>query len=515
MQRFRILLGSLSVLAGVLLAASGASAQAVPTSAPPSSGSGSVQAVVTGPEDVAVGRTIVLDATVSKSSGSTIQYRWYVEGKLQPISETVEAVYTPEQPGILNFRLIVASTSATGATVTTQITHTVNVYSRKIVLIADSSVPQDKLQLHKQVAADAGVFLRVLQPSPTGSPLNDEEALSTLISEQVDSLAGANAIVLWTSGISGLQSLMRAVSNDQEMMTELPNQTIVQIADGSLQTLARIARGPYSVLRPQQIILTRKEALDPLLTAKSIDQFTQDLSQRDLEHLTINASTAGLRPWNLLSSLVNAMLTKGIPSQTVILLLVLPFIAMILAFLRQVVGITTFGLYTPSIIALSFLALGWKLGVFFLVFILVTGYATRAVMQRWRLLYIPKVAIILTVVSFTLLILMGLSTIYNVTFSRETVFILLIMSTLSESFLNLKTEEGWKSAIFGIVETTAAALICVFIVQWDVFQSLILAYPELILLTIIVDAILGKWTGLRLVEYFRFKEVFHHMQEEE
>jgi hypothetical protein len=181
------------------------------------------------------------------------------------------------------------------------------------------------------------------------------------------------------------------------------------------------------------------------------------------------------------------MLTKGVPSQTVILLLVLPVIAMILAFLKQIVGITTFGLYTPSIIALSFLALGWQIGVLFLCFIVATGYLTRMAMRRMRLLYIPKVAIILTVVSFTLLLLLGISAYFDVTFSRETIFILLIMSTLAESFLNLKTEQGWTSAILGIGETIMAALLCVFIVQWTLFQSIILAYPELLLLTIVVD----------------------------
>ena len=65
-----------------------------------------------------------------------------------------------------------------------------------------------------------------------------------------------------------------------------------------------------------------------------------------------------------------------------------------------------------------------------------------------------------------------------------------------------------------IGETIMAALLCVFIVQWTLFQSMILAYPELLLLTIIVDVFLGRWTGLRLVEYFRFREVFSHLQEE-
>lgn len=472
------------------------------------------QAVITGPTDVAIGRTIVLDATVSRGSGATVTYKWFVEGRAQPISETIEAVYTPERAGTVIFRLEIGISEAGGTPERLEVTHVVDVYNRKIVLVASPSISSEKLALHAKTASDAGVFLRILRPTPSASPLGDEEALSNLLSEQADSIAGANAIVLWTDGISGLQSLLRAVQGSDDLTAGMRNQTIVLLTDGSLSTLARTARGPYSVLRPQQILLTRKEALDPLLESQSADAFIKDLQARDMEYLSINASTAGLRPWNLLSSLVNAMLTKGVPSQTVILLLVLPFIAMILAFLRQVIGFTTFGLYTPSIIALSFLALGWQLGVFFLLFILVTGYGTRSVMKRWRLLYIPKVAVILTVVSLTLLVLMGLSAYFGITFSRETIFILLIMSTLTESFLALKTEEGWKTATLGILETIGASLICVFIMRWDVFQSLILAYPELIILTVVVNVMLGRFTGLRLMEYFRFKEVFKHLQEE-
>ena len=31
---------------------------------------------------------------------------------------------------------------------------------------------------------------------------------------------------------------------------------------------------------------------------------------------------------------------------------------------------------------------------------------------------------------------------------------------------------------------------------------------------IVVNIALGRWTGLRLVEYVRFREVFRHLQEE-
>ena len=291
--------------------------------------------------------------------------------------------------------------------------------------------------------------------------------------------------------------------------------TLVLITSQGLQTLARTARGPFSVLHPKQILVTRKEAINPLLAAENMDAFLQEITQRDIDFLIVDARTAAIRPWNLLSSLVNYMLTHGVSSQTVILLLVLPIIATILAFMKQVIGITTFGLFAPSIVVLSFLVLGWKIGIIFLLFILTTGYATRMFMRRWRLLYIPKVAIILTVVSLTLLLLIGLGAWYGMTFNRDTVFVLLIMSTLAESFLNLKTEEGWYTAVLEVGETILVALLCVFIIQWPLFQSMILAYPELILLTIFINVFLGRWTGLRIVEYFRFREVFRHLQEEE
>ena len=192
----------------------------------------------------------------------------------------------------------------------------------------------------------------------------------------------------------------------------------------------------------------------------------------------------------------------------------LPIIATILTFLKQGIGITTFGLYTPAIVALSFLALGVQLGLLFLLIILTVGYATRAYLQRFRLLYIPKVAVILTMVSIVLLVILGVGTLLGLSLPRDTVFILLILSTLSESFLNLTTEEGWFSATIAIAETVFAALLCTMIVQWSALQSILLAYPELTLLTILVNVFLGRWTGLRLVEYFRFREVFAHLQEE-
>ncbi len=491
-----------------ILTASSASAQETePTTVEP------LTPIITGPEEIMVGRTLVLDASSSKGLGEDTSYRWYVEGIPQPVSRTVEVVYTPEKTGTIPIRLVIATT-VDGEKLEAETQRVVVVFERKIALIADSTIPQDKLILHQETAANEGVYLRVVQPVGPTLPVSAEEAIFNALSERTTALIGAEAIVLWTDGITGLQALTRMAESDPSRTAGIENQTLIMITDGSLKTLERTSRGPFSVLKPDKILITRKEAINPLIAADDMETFKTEIEQRDIDFLLIDESTTKIRPWNLLSSLVNYMLTHGVSSQIVILLLLLPVIAMIIAFFKQVIGITTFGLYTPSVVALSFLALGWQIGLLFLLFILVTGYITRELLRRWRLLYIPRVAIVLTVVSITLLLLLGIGAKLGITFGRDTIFILLIMSTLAESFLTMKAEEGLLGATIGIGETILAALVCVFIVSRPALQSFLLAYPEVILLTIIINAALGKWTGLRVVEYFRFREVFKHLEQE-
>ena len=473
-----------------------------------------LQPVITGPTDIAVGRTLVLDASASLGASESTEYRWYRDEVSQPISQSVEAVFTPEEAGTTTIRLQMITT-VDGEKLEREAAHTVTVYERKVVLVADATVPPEKIVNYQRKAQEENIFLRILHQPATTIPLGDENALATLITEGGDAILGAEYILLWTDGISGLQGLMRASESDEDRRNSLRTKTIVLVSDGSLKTLARSIRGPFSVIKPNRIVLTRKEAIHPLFTTVSPDDFLSQIAAWDIDFLVVDHSTVALRPWNLISSLTNYMLTHGVASQTVILLLTLPVIATILAFLKQVVGITTFGLFTPSIIALSFMALGSFTGFLFLVFILITGYATRSIMKRYRLLYIPKVAIILTVVSFTLLLLLGIGAFFGLTLSGDTIFVLLIMSTLSESFLNVRLEEGLYSALLGIGETVFAAALCAFIVQLSLVQSIILAYPEpTLLLMLLINIFLGNWTGLRLVEYFRFREVFKHIQEE-
>ena len=93
------------------------------------------------------------------------------------------------------------------------------------------------------------------------------------------------------------------------------------------------------------------------------------------------------------------------------------------------------------------------------------------------------------------------------------VFPMLIMTTLAEKFVSAMGGKGFYAALLLMLETTIVSLICYWVVEWQYLQTLILGHPEIILLLLLVNYGLGRWTGLRLIEYVRFREVMKHAEE--
>jgi hypothetical protein len=200
---------------------------------------------------------------------------------------------------------------------------------------------------------------------------------------------------------------------------------------------------------------------------------------------------------------------NGIPLDTLVLVLILPIIVTTIAFFRQVIGIKAFGIYTPAIITFAFLATNQiKYGITIFMTVIVVGTITRYLLKKARLLYLPRVAIMITIVGFSILFLLFVVGIYNRTgLASVSIFPILIMITLVEKFIAVQIEKGNRAAVVLSFETLLISVVCYYIASWHFLVSAILVYPWISLLTIPVNIFLGKWTGLRLSEYFRFRQV--------
>lgn len=210
-----------------------------------------------------------------------------------------------------------------------------------------------------------------------------------------------------------------------------------------------------------------------------------------------------------MNQFISLALSSGIPLDTLILVLILPIIVTVIAFFRQVVGIKAFGIYTPAIITFAFLATNEiRYGITIFVTVIIVGTLMRLVLKPFRLLYLPRVAIMITIVGFSILALLIFGGINSRTgLASVSIFPIIIMITLVEKFVAVQIEKGGKAAIILALETLVISVIGYYIASWDVLIKGILHYPWISLLTVPVNIFLGKWTGLRLTEYFRFRQI--------
>jgi hypothetical protein len=210
--------------------------------------------------------------------------------------------------------------------------------------------------------------------------------------------------------------------------------------------------------------------------------------------------------------IISFFIGQGVPLETVVLLLMLPVIATLVAFFRQVIGIKAFGIYTPSIVTFAFLAFdpnGVKYGIAIFVIVILVGMLSRFLLKNLRMLYLPRVAITLTIVTLAILAVLVFGGSLNRTgLASVSIFPLLIMITLVEKFVATQLEKGDKTAIILALETLGISLIGYIVARWEVLVGLIIIHPWIVLLTIPINLWLGKWTGLRLIEYMRFRKIF-------
>ncbi len=207
------------------------------------------------------------------------------------------------------------------------------------------------------------------------------------------------------------------------------------------------------------------------------------------------------------------LVARGLPLDTVIMLFMLPIIVTLIAFFRQVVGIKAFGIYTPAIVTFAFLTIPkLRYGVVVFVAVIVVGMLMRYALKKLRLLYLPRMAITLSVVAFSMLILLALGGSFQRTgLASVKIFPILIMITLVEKFVGTQIEKGNRTALILALETLVISIIGFYLASWNGLIEFIIAYPWAVLFTIPINVFLGKWDGLRLSEYVRFRNVLKNM----
>jgi len=265
--------------------------------------------------------------------------------------------------------------------------------------------------------------------------------------------------------------------------------------------LPTLAREPVDNASPAATIAP--QSTEP--PTEPLGQPTQDRLEAALEKQEIGP----LSPTNFFKHAIRIAIKRGVPTNTVALVLLLPLVGTIVSALYYLVGLTGFGVFMPAMISVSFLATGMVGGLVLFAIILALTSLARKFLRKIRLHQRARRAVTLWVVSLGTFGLLFFAPVFHLSdLTKISIFPILFMILLSEEFVRIQVGRSRKKAVSLTLGTLVISIIGAMLMGWQQLQELVILHPETsFFLILFIDLFVGRYTGFRLLEYRRFKSV--------
>lgn len=242
---------------------------------------------------------------------------------------------------------------------------------------------------------------------------------------------------------------------------------------------------------------------------KSVDLTVPVVTGDRLTNLMKNQKVSGWWIANSFKLAIRKSVADGVSPNTLVLLFLFPLVAALVAFSRQVLGISGFGMITPALLSVAFLSTGGLVGLLLLVFIMSVATLGRVLIKKAKIPYLPKLAILIWLISMAVLGLLLMSPMIGLVRLREVgIFPIMLFVLLSETFIEAQITRSMRTSLEMTLETVLLALVAYKLMSAPWVQDQVLLHPEVSVVVILaLDLIIGSYKGLRLSEVWRFRKI--------
>ncbi|WP_166252239.1 inactive transglutaminase family protein [Marinobacter salicampi] len=187
------------------------------------------------------------------------------------------------------------------------------------------------------------------------------------------------------------------------------------------------------------------------------------------------------------------------------MLLLLPLGALVVAFMRIVIGVRTSGTFMPVLIAVAFVQTSLVPGLVAFISVVAIGLLLRSYLSSLNLLLVSRISALIILVIF---ITTGISIVgYQMGFSTGmtvTFFPMVILAWTIERMSILWEEEGPREVVTQGAGSLFVAVLAYLAMSVPLAGHLTFNFPELHLVVFGIVLLLGQYTGYKLTELSRF-----------
>jgi 7 transmembrane helices usually fused to an inactive transglutaminase/Inactive transglutaminase fused to 7 transmembrane helices len=193
---------------------------------------------------------------------------------------------------------------------------------------------------------------------------------------------------------------------------------------------------------------------------------------------------------------------------TLQILLLLPFAVLIAAVFRNLIGVRTFGVFMPILIALSLRNTDLVSGLVLVTSVICAGVLGRLLLDQLRLLFVPRICLLLCLVVLLVTALAQIGYAFEGRgFMSGLLFPIVILAILIERISVTTLEEGLQSTQKLLAGSLALAAVAYPIFQSDWLIHLFFGFPELIFCVMAGLVSIGGYRGYRAAEFWRFRSL--------
>ena len=188
----------------------------------------------------------------------------------------------------------------------------------------------------------------------------------------------------------------------------------------------------------------------------------------------------------------------------------IPIGVLIILILRILIGIPTIGTFMPVLIALAFRDTTLLWGIIFFTLVIIIGLSFRRYFESLKLLTVPRLGMLLTVV---VLILAGITILTNKlefqTGLSVSLFPMVILTMAIERIAILWEERGPNEALTTSIGSLFSSSIIYLFIFNDSLEYIFFTFPSLLLVIMALMLLIGKYRGYRLSELMRFNSLIN------
>jgi hypothetical protein len=267
----------------------------------------------------------------------------------------------------------------------------------------------------------------------------------------------------------------------------------------------------------EEIVVAVEEEM--MATESAIEQIEavvkEDITEREspvagkLEGYLTEKDPGPLSWRNFLQHAIRRAVSQGVSPNTIVLVLLFPLVASLIAGGRHLLGLTGFGIFVPAMLSVALVATGIRVGLVMFTVIWLVASLSRRITRKLKLQYMPRMALLMWFVSIGVLgVLLGAVSINLGELSAISIFPILILMLLVENFIEVQVGKSRREAFRVTIQTMIMAVGAALMMRLDLVQRWVLLNPEIFLILIAgFNIYIGKYVGLRALEYLKFKEL--------